>query len=421
LKSDTAHSYQPRRWPGRGQVRRWLNTGLLASLLLLVASAGADRASAATLTNPLTLNGRPFSCPDPDVFRLPHAREWVAACTSDYGQDNPAGLREAALPLYSSHDLKHWRFRSFIFPPGRHPSLAEAPIGHWPGGRYWAPEIHYIDGRWVAYFGAALDPPIFRVAYHHSVEPGTFGLFVAWTSSLFGGRWQSRLLHYPGQYNAVRGNGHELSGGVIDPSEAQDPRTGQRYLVWAKQSNQIWIGELSEDGLHLLPKPVRFIISPHYAWQCAPSGRSCVVEGPVLYWDSRQQVFELFYNADSTWQDSYKIGVAISTAPLLARSWVPDPRPILQSSDRLHGPGIGAQPFVGPDGQLFLACHVQLHPSHASQARYLAILALSYDPQQTLKVPVFPINSLENGRPTTTTSYERVELPRVSLTRRVKL
>ncbi len=218
-------------------------------------------------------------------------------------------------------------------------------------------------------------PGQFELHQHQAVQRGAFGLFVAWTQRLFSGRWHTRLLHYVGQYNAAPGNPQELKGGVIDPSVAQDPATGQLYIAWARQSNQIFVGELGGNGL-AMNEHISSALGPTYEWECDPGplgelNKGCVVEGPVLYYDAAHRVFDLFFNSASTWDGSYKVGVAMSADPM--GSWVPYPEPILQSGGGFLGPGIGAQPI---DGLVFF--HVQFRPSHKSQDRYLAVEQLHY-------------------------------------------
>lgn len=356
---------------------------LIAILVLLAAPLPATTAAltgaSQRLTNPLQLNGQPLSCPDPDVFRVEGLHEYVAACTSNYGEDNPGGKTSAAFPMYVSKDLQHWQFRSFIFPPGRAPGLTldhHAPPGY--DGHYWSPEIHRIAGRWVVYFAAGIHPDKFA-RLNRTILPGTFGLFVAWTDQLFGGHWHSRLLHYTGQLNHVPHNPKELQGGVIDPSVARDPVTGTLYIAYAKQRNQIFVGQLSTDGL-TMQSHVHLAFGANYPWECDPRGVSvgngCTVEGPVLYADRQHGVLDMFFNSASTWRASYKVGVAVSADPM--KTWVTYPKPILQSGHGLFGPGIGAQPVVGPTGSTYMFFHVQLHPSHVSQSRYLAAGSLRY-------------------------------------------
>lgn len=404
--------------------------------VVLGLAAGPARTGAAfspprVLANPLAYGGRLFSCPDPDVFKLPGQERWVASCTSDYGQLNPRpgrsdyGRSGAAFPIYETvgSSLKHWVFRSFIFPPGRHPPGALPPLGAAPGGRYWADEIHRIGRNWVAYFAAQMVPTA-----ADPVPRGTFALYVAWTRNLFGGSWQSRLLHYSGQFNAVPGNAMEFSGGVIDPSVARNPQTGALDIVWAKQANLIFEGQLTPDGLSLEPH-VSLAVTANLPWECNPNptGQHCVVEGPVLYADPvHRGLMDLFFNASGTWDDTYKTGIAVSADPQHLK-WSVYPSPIDQSAlgYGLQGPGIGAQPFVSPDGSLLMAVHLMTHATHASQERYLGFVNVSYASALRLAVSqddasdappsgsstqgagqmTLPVPSINSGTPTRVVSY----------------
>jgi hypothetical protein len=306
-------------------MRRAVTAAVVLLSLAMVAEAGAT-------TNPVRLYGAPMSCPDPDVFN--YGRQYVAACTSDFGQDNPEprkhrmGPVPAAFPIYVSTDLQHWRFVNYIFPPGHSVAGAPAPKGQWPGGEFWAPEIHKIGSRWVAYFGARL-----------STKAPQMGLFVAWTRHLFGGNWQSKLLY--------------RHHGVIDPSVARVG--GQLMIVYCQQPAQIWGGELSADGLTMLPDE-QLIARPTLPWEAGRHG-SGVEEGPVL-WRHDGQTF-IMYNAASTWNNSYKVGLLEQT-----------------TGARLVSVGIGAQPFRTPKG-LEVAVHVQFNPArHRMERRYLSFLPL---------------------------------------------
>ena len=106
---------------------------------------------------------------------------------------------------------------------------------------------------------------------------------------------------------------------MIDPSVARDPSTGTLYIAYAKQTNQIYVGQLSADGLRM-GDHIHLAFAPKYPWQCDPGPlgphAGCVVEGPVLYADPQHGVMDLFFNSASTWRGSYKVGVAISADPM---------------------------------------------------------------------------------------------------------
>jgi len=244
--------------------------------IALVVLRTTDRAAASPLVgNPLTdpSSGRPLSCPDPSVIRETRGHyNFFMACTSDFAIN--------VFPLWGSQDGVHWVSLGSIFPRGHLPSWA-LPTGK-ANGRYWAPDLEFIDGHWVIYFAAVINPA--RAHLGVTTQARTMVIGVATTTNLRGGLWHSRILHYTGEFNGVKGNERhqERRGGVIDPNEFQDPSTGQRYLVYAKQANQIWLGTLSGDGLHL-NSDVREIEGPSEPWECATPKGNCTLEGPIGY------------------------------------------------------------------------------------------------------------------------------------------
>ncbi len=140
---------------------------------------------------------------------------------------------------------------------------------------------------------------------------------------------------------------------MIDPNEFENPMTGQRYLVWAKQPTRSTSANLSSDGLTLAPG-VRRILVPDTPWECANLQGTCTIEGPVGYW--YDNVAYVIYSASSTWSGSYAVGVAASTAPL-SMPFTKDPDPILTSSADLLGPGGTSEPVTAPDGSPIIYFH----------------------------------------------------------------
>jgi len=362
------------------------------------------------IENPVQYDGQAMSCPDPDVFELrapkpqkPESGEWAASCTSDFGEMNPifgkAGYEQSAngLPIYESNNLEEWKLRSFIVTSSDYPSQAIPPLGNWPGGEYWSDEMHKIRDNYVVYFAAQINQNTvtwINKHYQDKLQNGDFGIFVGWKNknNLFHGNWHFRLLHFRGQFNNVPGNSHEDAGGVIDPSVAKDSRTGQLDIVYAKQSNKIFAGHLSPNGLYMYDQ-VRLLTKARLPWECNPNsaGDNCVEEGPVINPDPNvKDAMDVYENTDSTWEGNYKIGfvVCLDIMKLRCRKY---PHPVLESGNGLLGPGIGAQPFIGPNGGTYMAVHVQPTwlggASHESQARYLAIEPIHYDTTKPFDIP----------------------------------
>jgi GH43 family beta-xylosidase len=347
---------------------------MACTALVALACLGAPGAVAAPapalvhnpLTNPKT--DKPLSCPDPTVIREPHRQySMYMVCTSDFARD--------AFPIWGSNNGARWIKLGSVFPHGQAPSWAIAAGKQ--HGRYWAPDLHWFDGHWVLYYAAEMTS-----ATEHALNPaahGNFAIGVATTSNLRAGHWTTALLHYSGQYNQLpNANGNrELAGGVIDPNEFENPVTGQRYLVWAKQSNQIFLGELSVDGLTLEGGAQRILV-PTTPWECANLHGTCTIEGPAGYW--YDNVAYVLYSASSTWSGTYAVGVAASTAPLSV-PFTKDPEPILTSSGDLLGPGGTSEPITAPDGSPIIYFHSLVggpDNRHVSEQRFLTVGRFHY-------------------------------------------
>ncbi len=333
---------------------------------------GPDRVVAQTqpnlgFSNPMRngLTGQPLSCPDPSVIRA-HRGKWdyFLFCTSDNASD--------AFPIWMSEDLVHWYPDGFVFPHGHQPGWA---VPSSPGGRdglFWAPAIDRIDNRWVLYFSAIYKPASHALG-SATLKPHTMVLGVATANSL-AGPWQTKVLHYPGQLNALnRKPNREVVGGDIDPGIVRDPRTGKRYIFWAEQREQIWESELSADGLTVGPD-IHIAFSISKPWECDRSNHICTVEGPQpFYYGGKIYVL---YSAASTWDQTYAVGVAASTAVLdPAHPFQKLDQPILRAGNGFLGPGGESSPVIGPNGQMMLMYHALTHriAHHSSGLRDLML------------------------------------------------
>lgn len=285
------------------------------------------------------------SCPDPQ------SDSFVLACTSDFATD--------VFPLYrpSNSRLTSWHHVANAFPVNHQPYWAiPAPVG-----RFWAPDLHRVNGNWVLYFAA------------EQRSSGSFVIGVAWGRALKTIWTHTRVLHYVGQFNAFNPSYHrEIYGGVIDPAEAKDPNTGQRYLVWSEQHSSIWAAPLTNDGLHIRGNKVSMIMHVQSPTDCEVN--SCVVEGSALTFHNG--LAYLLYSVRSTWDWSYAMRAAWSHNPLsFYRSF---PGYILRAGNGWSGPGGGAAPVRVGKNRWVEFYHAMRGPdqSHISSFRMLMMGSL---------------------------------------------
>ena len=329
----------------------------------LICLANAAVASASLrYNNPLrdVRTGKALSCPDPHVIDARRGGfRYFMVCTTD---DEANGV-----VIRKSHDLVHWYPAGFVFPNGRQPWWSR-PSGEGRGGRFWAPEIYRIGGKWVVYFAASLDRSKVRLP----VKQGTMVVGVA-SSPTLRGPWRTRILHYRGQFNRVSPF-HELFGGAIDPSVVRSPLDGRLYLFWAVQATQIWAGSLSPDGM-ALDGQIRLVVKPSKPWECHPT---CSIEAPEPFY--RGGTLNLLYSGASTWDGSYAVGLALGTDPLNG-SYKKVDQPILRGAGRFLATGHSSQPVTGPDGQTYILYHALTSPNprHVSNHRVLMISRVSWE------------------------------------------
>lgn len=242
----------------------------------------------------------PTDCPDPGVAQ--DGDRYVMACT---------GGGANAYPIRTSTDLVNWTFRGHIFPSADKPT--------WSTGDYWAPEIHRVGTRWIAYFSA-----------RHRDGSLAVGAAIG-TSPLGPFRDLGRPLV------------HDPNPGVIDVHFFEAP-DGARYLLWKLDGNAvrartpIYIQRLAADGVTLMGTRTTLITNDR-AWEGA------LVEGPWMIFEGG--MYYLFYSANGYASNAYAVGVARSSSP--TGPFTKAAAPILVTKGAWAGPGHGSI-VRGPSG-----------------------------------------------------------------------
>ncbi|PWK92421.1 glycoside hydrolase family 43 protein [Fulvimonas soli] len=295
----------------------------LALLFLLLAgpwhAAGAQRYAA-----PLLPSG-----PDP----------WVAQRDGFYYYTSTSGDR---IELRKTADMRRlaeappvvvWR------PPARGPNSASV----------WAPELHYLDGKWYLYYTAA-DRAHDDDAHRH--------VFVLENASPdpTRGRWIDR-----GMLGTERTG---IDGTVFE-------HRGRRYFVYSA-----YVGDHSDLVIApmanpwTLARPQVDIAAPTYAWEM--QGGRKILEAPEFLAGPDGQMF-LTYSASACWSDGYALGLLGADGradPLDPASWRKSPRPVFASSARtgVYAPGHNGF-FKMPDGRDWIIYHANGGPGWKCTAR----------------------------------------------------
>lgn len=240
----------------------------------------------------------PTDCPDPGV--LEDGPRYVMACTG------------GGFPLRTSTDLVNWKNAGEIFPAGKAPK--------WAVSHFWAPEIHKVGTRYVAYFSAKYG------------ADGSLAVGAATATDALGPYTDlgKPLVHDP-------------SPGVIDAHEFTAPG-GKHYLLWKVDGNAVGaktpirIQPLADDGVTLTGSPTT-ILTNDQSWEGG------LVEGPWMI--AHGGSFFLFYSANGYASTAYAIGVARASSPL--GPFTKASGPIVGSNAWWSGPGHGSV-IVGPRG-----------------------------------------------------------------------
>lgn len=251
--------------------------------------AGAEEPEDAEVLESAQSGGKPVNCADPGA--LAHGGKYYVACTG--------GTKKGGhLPIYESDDMKKWKHAGFVFPKGegKHP---------WGKDAWWAPELAFIGGKFVAYYTAHDASGKHRIGVATSDSP-------------------------TGPYTDVGQPIVDRPFGTIDPHVFVDG--GQPWLYYKRASNgvhtTIFAQRLSADGLKKegTAKPTLDFALP---WEGE------LVEAPWVV--KHGDWYYMFYSANWYCNADYAVGVARSKSP--SGPFTKKGAPILKANANWRGPG----------------------------------------------------------------------------------
>jgi GH43 family beta-xylosidase len=189
------------------------------------------------------------------------------------------------------------------------------------GAHIWAPEIHFINGRWYVYFAAGRTDDVWRIRM--------YVLENASANPLSGGWTERGRISTPWDTFAL-----DASTFVVN---------GVRYLTWAQQepgistNSNVYLARMGANPWTITGTVARLVV-PTLAWETRGFR---VAEGPALI-QRGGRVF-LTYSASAT-DANYCLGMlsASASANLLdPASWTKSPNPVFASNAATsqYGPG----------------------------------------------------------------------------------
>ncbi|MFB4265490.1 family 43 glycosylhydrolase [Nonomuraea sp. GTA35] len=293
--------------------RRVVLLAVLASLLTVTANllpTAAHASPAVQYTNPLAAQRA-----DPHIFRHTDGYYYFTATVPEYDR---IVLRRATTiqGLATAPESVIWR---------RHTSGEM-------GAHIWAPEIHFINGKWYVYFAAGRADDVWRIRMYVLENAAANPLTGAWTER---GRiatpWDTFSL------DATT----FVAGGV-------------RYLLWAQQepgiatNSNLYIARMGANPWTITGATTRLTV-PTLAWETRGYK---VAEGPSVL--QRNGRLFLTYSASAT-DANYCLGLLTASAtadPLQASSWTKSQSPVFASNAATSQYGPGHNSFTtSEDGQ----------------------------------------------------------------------
>ena len=280
---------------------RRLAPALLALLLGSTASGGGGRplgtapAPPATFTNPLLPSG-----PDPWVYQKDGVYYFLITTGGDVRIRKTTKMSELA----KSPVAVAWK------PDPKAPNARDI----------WAPELHFLDGKWYIYFtagpGNCCGGQRLWVLENASPDP-TQG---TWTE-------KGRLYTQADDYWAIDGTVFEQGG--------------KRYLLWSGQragdnTQRLYIAQMRNPWS--LTGPRVELSEPTYAWE--KYGMVPVNEGPEIIQHDGNTF--LLYSASHCGTDYYGLGqlrMRSAADPLVASNWTKADAPVFVQGASAYGPG----------------------------------------------------------------------------------
>ena len=194
----------------------------------------------------------------------------------------------------------------------------------------WAPEIHYLNGKWFIYYSAADKKNDTDAARHIWVLENS-------SANPMEGEWIDRgqiNTHYTG----IDGSIFEANGKIYF-----------LYSAYVDNHSDVMIAEMQNPWT--LKQPEVDLAAPKYSWEQI-NDRS-ILEGPIFLGGPGEKVFIVF-SASACWDDHYALGLltASGKADLLnPTSWSRSEVPVFEMSvkNSVYGPGHNGF-FKSPDG-----------------------------------------------------------------------
>lgn len=244
----------------------------------------------------------------------------------------------------------------------------------------WAPEIHFIGGKWYIFFAAGDSDNIWNIRPYVLVCKG---------SDPINNPWEEK-----GKMQATEGDCKSFTDFSLDMTYFEN--NGKHYLIWAEKlgDSSLFMAEINpQEPWRLTSLPI-LLTKPEYDWEKV---RFAVNEGPsVLKTD--EKIF-VFFSASGTGEE-YCMGMLFAdrNSDLMSTSsWKKLPYPVLETKDLIDEAGPGHNSFVvDENGDTLIVYHAR-PASHADKKCGSFCDEVLYDPCRHARIK--KINFDENKFP----------------------
>ena len=242
---------------------------------------------------------------------------------------------------FSANNAIHISKSKSMIDRGETKTIWKAPSTGWNRSCIWAPEIHFIEGKWYVYYAAGESGPPF-------IHQRT-GVLRSQTENVFSEYEDLGML-----YTGDEPGKPVLNIWAIDMTVMQ--LNGKLYAIWSGWQKQadtdktpqlLYIQEM-ENPFTLKGKRV-LLSSPEKSWETG--GPLNLNEGPEVL-KNGEKVF-IVYSCRESWTPEYRLGMLqlnnLNADPLLKANWIKT-GPVFEGNEKVFG--VGHCSFVkSPDGK----------------------------------------------------------------------
>ena len=304
-------------------------------------------------------------CTRRDALRLVAAAPFAAvACADDLanGAQDPAPeyLRPGADPQAIRFRGKVYWCRSTkkgvdlyyadtIRDQGTRLTIWQAPAKGPYSREIWAPEIHFLDGKFYVYFAADDGDNANHKTYVLVSETDDPTSRYELTGPVYTGD------DFEGKTN----NRWAIDATVLE-------KDGKRYLIWSgwedtRDVQYLYGALLSSPPTDTASARVKLCANDDYVWERVEEriGTRGLNEGPSAFYAPNGKIF-LTYACAASWLPTYKVGLLelVGEDPLAPGAWRKRSTPFLDNDERQFGVGHGAF-FYDEKGELLYLYHAK--------------------------------------------------------------